>query len=434
MNPNMLTPERQLVGSAMLHARVLEELVPESDFANMQMGALWTAMVAMHTEGLTVNAATVAGELHRIPSEQRVGLDHVTIVDLLQAAPPTEYDGIRFARQVREHAALRRLESAGVRIAQLARGGHDSEELLELARGELEAVPGTTATGVTMLGDVIDSKIQALDEPAKYTPTPWTDLNEIIRGWRPGALYVLGARPGVGKTIFGLQAAIALADTGAVAFASLEMTDQELMSRVIAQTAEVPLGRLDGTTDSSDTQLTQRDWKHIAATRARWQDMPLAINDHSGSTVESIVAHARAVNRETPLAAIVVDYLQLMTGDSRDPRPRHEVVAAHTRALKLAAKDLGVPVLLLSQLNRASQARNDKRPTLADLRESGAIEQDADVVLLLHSEDDEPDDVNLLVAKNRHGATGVVELIREGHYARLLPRVWTPARALHSNN
>lgn len=427
----MLNPERQLVGAGMLYPRVLEEIVPEIDFSDIRMGALWGLMTGMHSEGTPVSAATVAAELGRIPIENRTGINHPMIFDLLQNAPVTEIEGITHAREVRRAATMRRLEAAGVRIVQLARGGADPDEIIELARGEIDSVPAPGASKVTMLADVIDEKITSLDEPARYVPSPWADLNEIIRGWRPGALYVIGARPGMGKTIIGLQAALSLTQTGAVAFSSLEMTHHELTSRIIAQTAEVPLGRLDGSTDNPDTALSPRDWKRIAEMRARWEEMPLAIDDHSGASVESVIAHARAVDREKKLSGIVIDYLQLMKSDRGDARPRHEIVADNTRALKLAAKDLDVPVILLSQLNRASQARFDKRPTLADLRESGAIEQDADVVILLHSEDDEPDDVDLLVAKNRHGSTGVVELIREGHYARMLPRVWTPSRALN---
>ena len=214
-----------------------------------------------------------------------------------------------------------------------------------------------------------------------------------------------------------------------MAFNTLEMADREVVARTIAQTAEVPLGRLDGRSEVSEP-VTQRDWDKIARVRDRLGTMRLSIDDRSSVTLTDIRSHARSLARKGPLAGIVVDYLQLMDQPRGDRRPRHEAVAEFSRGLKKLAKEMDCPVIALSQLNRASEGRQDKRPILADLRESGAVEQDADVVLLLHVPDETSTDMSMLVAKNRHGVVGAVDVTRRGEFARVETPEWRPSHAI----
>lgn len=181
---------------------------------------------------------------------------------------------------------------------------------------------------------------------------------------------------------------------------------------------------------TSTRALTEHDWGKIAAQMPTLTDLRVSIDDRSAISLTDIKAHARSLSRKGPLSAVIVDYLQLMEALAGDRRPRHELIASYSRGLKVLAKEMNIPVIALSQLNRGPEARADKRPTLADLRESGAIEQDADVVLLLHEANpDDETDLDIIVAKNRHGARGTLRVTRRGWYSRIDTPGWTPHRA-----
>jgi replicative DNA helicase len=258
-------------------------------------------------------------------------------------------------------------------------------------------------------------------------------VNRIIGGLRPGCLYVIGARPGVGKTTFALQLAKHLTRYGAVSFSSLEMSRNDINMRVIAQDLKMDLSKL------LDRRLTPSDWAKISERRGAWEKMPLMINDQSTSSVIDVQRHARSVSRRQPLAAVFVDYLQLMSQPAGYRGERHQFIADSSRQLKLLAMEMDIPVVALSQLNRGSESRADRVPQMSDLRESGAVEQDADVVTLMHREilGDNQMDLSLIVAKNRHGTTDTANLDFHGsistvgdHGARVydLPAARTPWR------
>jgi len=259
-------------------------------------------------------------------------------------------------------------------------------------------------------------------EAKLYTPTIWPSLNASIGGLKPGALYVVGARPGVGKSVVALNLAMGLATKGTVAFSSLEMSRNELTLRGLASMAEVDVSRL------TRGDLTVDDRERIAAARPRF-NRQVAIDDRPGVGPSQIRAFARSIQRGGNLAGIVIDYMQLMTLPGKEPR--HEKVSEMSRQLKILAKDLNVPVIALSQLNRGSEQRADKIPTLSDLRESGSIEQDADVVILLSRPEDKPADIIFDVAKNRHGRQGLVELVWRGNIARIDDYAWNQPGGTH---
>jgi replicative DNA helicase len=296
---------------------------------------------------------------------------------------------------------------------------------VELARKEVDSTSKATTHTVRSFGETIDEMLGQLDEKPDLIPTPWESVNEIIGGLRPGGLYVVGARPSVGKSVIALQLAKAMTAKGSVAFSSLEMSEADVQTRAVSGDLRIDLGRL------LRRDLTPGDWTKIRDRRAAWQNVPLYIDDNSGVTITDIKRFARSVNRRQPLAGLVVDYLQLMAQPAGDSRPRHEFVSDMSRQLKILAMDLKIPVVALSQLNRGSTQREDKMPTISDLRESGSIEQDADVVILLHREimGEKRGDLAMLVAKNRNGATDVANLTFWGHYSLALDPGVMPRQA-----
>ena len=400
-----------------------------TDFADPNHGALWQLVTSMADEREPITELTVMEQLHRV-NKDLPRLDVNFLAELISHAPIPASLGARYARDVANAAALRRLTAAGTRIVQLAQAGGDAREIQESARREVDAAT-TETVSAGFIGDTIDETIASLDQPSRAIPTPWADLNQIITGWEPGSLYVIGARPSVGKSIMALQAGIGLAEHGTVSYITLEMGTREVDQRVLAQLAEVPLGRLKGESKSTE-KLTPRDWERIHAVQPYIKDMPLAVHFSGNMTAVAVKSHARSVNRSAPLSAIVVDYLQLMNPPPGDRRPRHEVVADFSRSLKLLAMDMQVPVIALTQLNRNS-ANEKRRPTMNEIRESGAVEQDADVVILLHAEDEMSNELEVIVEKNRQGAKARTMLSRRGEFARLDSHQWTPYHHRYEN-
>ncbi|MBK5248125.1 MAG: AAA family ATPase [Actinomycetales bacterium] len=416
-----LDPERALLGVALATARFPDDLdVAPEDFANPRHEALWSLLTWLDSQRMPTDPVTVMRHLARVTLP---GVDGAWLADLVTGAPIRSL-ARHYGALVTEKATLRRLIAAGERIVQLAKAGENSQEVAEMARKEVDASSRAIAS-VSMINDEIDMTLTAFEEAAPIAiPTPWQELNYLIQGWRPGALYVIGARPGIGKSLMALQAAIGLAKCGYVAFHSLEMPRLEVHTRIIAQLASVPQSRMD------DRHLSTDDWRRIAGARAAFADLHLAIDDRSSIRPLDIRSHARTLARRGPLVGIAVDYLQLMAGERGERRPRHEQVADWSRSLKILAKEMNVPVIAVSQLNRQVEGRQDKRPTMSDLRESGSLEQDADVVLLLHvDEENDPSTMHVLVAKNRQGSTGTLKLTRKGEIARLDAPSWAPSRA-----
>lgn len=414
--------ERYVLG-AMLHGRkVLDDpdtIIDPADFHAPRHETIAATVLEMHGRGAGVDPITVAAELLRTGVLKNAG--GAPYLADLYGAPVAVSNAAYYARIVRDKATLRRLHIACTQGAQTALSMEgDPADVVETVRAQIDAVQHHDSATVTMVGQEIDAYIDDLEaQTPAGIPTSWPDLNHLIRGWTPGRLYVIGARPSVGKSIMGLQTALGLARHGHVGFYSLEMPRAEVMNRLVAQTAGIPLD------DIEARHLDEAQWGRVSKARGAIGEMPLSIDDRAVLRPVDIRAHARTLSRRGPLAGLVVDYLQLMTAARGDQRKRWEQVGEWSRLLKLLAKELGVPVVVLSQLNREIEHRADPKPTLADLRESGSIEQDADVVILLHpvkpdAGQDDPDfgDTLVGVAKNRQGRTGAFTLRLRGEYAR----------------
>ena len=405
----------------------IADILDGGDFYQPAHDLIYRTILDVNSAGSPVDAITINDALSKMGEIGRAGGPIYT--HELARLVPSASSGTYYAEIVAHAATRRRLLSAGRKIQELAGSGGDVDELVEASRREVDMTSRATGTAVLSFGETIDTMLGTLDEEINHRPTPWAALNQVIGGLRPGALYVVGARPSVGKSVIALNLAQGLACHGGVAFSSLEMSNNDVQIRAVSADLNMDVSRL------IERSLTPGDWAKIRDRRASWSNVPLFVDDRSGVTITDIKRFARSVNRRKPLAGVVVDYLQLMAQPHGDKRPRHEFVADMSRQLKIMAMDMQVPVIALSQLNRASEQRQDKMPQISDLRESGAVEQDADVVILLHREimGEKRDELSMLVAKNRHGATGLAELSFWGHYSRALDRGVTPQAAQRRN-
>ena len=404
--------EQSVIGSVLLtNGRALENLtLSPKDFDDLQHERIYQTMLEMKSNRQPIDVITVGAALPKLASY---------LHDIITATPTPASVGF-YANKVIEEATRRRLAIAGTMIHSKAQH-EDLATVFDTAKKEIDdLIDRNQAVKPTYVADELLPYMDELDKPKTYPVSPWPSLNEIIAGFRPGALYIIGARPGVGKTIVGLQIAWELSKTGPVSFHSLEMGRNELYNRIIASEAQVYIGNIERGT------LKEHDWLKIANVRQKIQSHQLAIHDKSGQNLLQIRALANSVKGTGDLKAIVVDYLGLIQ-DTEKSRKRYEMITDISIGLKNLARDLNVPVIALAQLNRGPEQRKDAEPDLADLRDSGGIEQDADAVILLHRVSIAEDQYDwqkswmvMKVAKNRHGALGQVGLKFEGHLSRVV--------------
>ncbi|RBP66394.1 replicative DNA helicase [Brevibacterium sanguinis] len=403
--------ERALIGSVLLSGgKALDEvsLDPE-DFYEPRHESVWRIFLDMRRRGEAIDTVTVNQRVQSIPDLR----GQVTPAELYSYTrdTPTTAAAPAYARHVAELATRRRIRMEALAIADMAVEAESVGELVDQARARIEQAARVNVSAVKPIGATIMQTVQNLRKPIIYTPTPWTNLNHFIGGWRPSSLYVVGARPGGGKSIMGAQAAISLTDSGAVALCSLEMSEEDLQLRIISQKSGVDM------TSLLNRCTTNLEIEKATTAAQNLLNAPLFINDRAAMTLNDVRSFVRSVARQQKLGGVVVDYLQLMEATSK--KERHLAVGELSRGLKLMAKELHVPVIALSQLNRGSADRPDKKPTLSDLRESGSIEQDADAVILLHREHHESDELHVNVAKNRQGPPGSLILGWRGHNSML---------------
>jgi replicative DNA helicase len=404
--------EQSVIGSVLLtNGKALENLtLAPKDFDDLQNEHIYKTLLEMKANRQPIDVITVGAALPKLASYLH---DIVT-------ATPTAASVNFYASKVIEEATRRRLAIAGTMIHSKAQH-EDLATVFDTAKKEIdELIDRNSAVKPSYVADELLAYMDEIDKPKLYPISPWELLNDIIGGFRPGALYIVGARPGVGKTIVGLQIAWELSKTGPVSFHSLEMGKHELYNRIVASQAEVYLGSIE------KGNLQEWEWERILKVRTEIQSHRLAIHDKSGQNLLQIRASANSVKGSGDLKAIVVDYLGLIQ-DTEKGRKRYEMITDISIGLKNLARDLNVPVIALAQLNRGPEQRRDSKPDMADLRDSGGIEQDADVVILLHREQVEEDKFDwqksqmiMKVAKNRHGGLGEVALRFEGHLARVV--------------
>lgn len=404
--------EMSVIGSVLLtKGKALDDLTLQpADFYDLNNGKIYEVMLELKRDRLPLDVVTVSARLPRFAS---------FLHDCMTATPTAASVGY-YATQVVEESTRRKLAQAGTMI-HLKAQSDDLPAAMNLAKQEIDnLIDRNQATKPSYVSEELIPYLDEIDKPKDYPVSPWGALNEILGGFRPGALYIIGARPGIGKTIVGLQIAWELSKTGPVSFHSLEMGKSELYNRIISMEAEVYIGNIEKGT------LKDADWTKIAKAKEELTKHQLAIHDKSGQNLMQIRSLANSVKGNGKLRAIVVDYLGLIQ-DTEKGRKRYEMITDISIGLKNLARDLDVPVIALAQLNRGPEQRKDSKPDLADLRDSGGIEQDADAVILLHRESIAEDQFEwqkswmiMKVAKNRQGGLGEAGLRFEGHLSRVV--------------
>ena len=430
--PHNLEAEESLLGAMLLSRDAIsvatETRVETSDFYKPAHAHIYDAILALYALGEPVDPVTVAEELRRVDLIDALG-GRATLLRL-QAQTPASANAVHYAKIVNELALLRRLIAVAGDIAEM--GYTDTGEVIEtLDRAEslvFEVAQHRVTDSMTNVHDALQMTLDQLeslfgtDGEITGARTGYTELDNMLLGLQPSNLIVVAARPGAGKTAFALGAAASVAMTARrpVMFFSMEMGVLELTKRLLAAEARVELRRLQTGNIPTD------DWTRLSHGVGRLGEAPLFIDDNPHCTVMEMRAKARRVKaRNGDLGLIVVDYLQLMTpSTSRRSENRQVEVAEISRGLKILARELDCPVMALSQLNRQLEYRQDKRPMLADLRESGSLEQDADVVMFLYRDDmynpnsEDRGMAEVIVSKHRNGPTGVTKLSFASNFTR----------------
>ncbi len=387
-----------------------------------------TPALDLYGRGEPADAVTVAAELTKRGEIGRVG--GAPYLHTLISSVPTAANAGYYARIVRERAILRRLVDAGTRIVQLgyAVDSGDVDDLVDRAQAEVYSVTERRSSeDYQPLSALMDATIDELDKIAWHgdqlvgVPTGFADLDALTNGLHPGQMIVVAARPAVGKSTLGTRrrpvASIRHGLTSVIF--SLEMARNEIVMRLLSAEAGVALNHMRSGT------LSDNDWTRLARKMGEVQAAPLFIDDSPNMSMMEIRAKCRRLKQRHDLKLVIIDYMQLMSSGKR-VESRQQEVSEFSRAMKLLAKELKVPVIAVSQLNRGPEQRSDKRPQLSDLRESGAIEQDADMVILLHREDlyerESPraGEADFIVAKHRNGPTGEITVAFQGHYSRFV--------------
>ncbi|WP_077487989.1 replicative DNA helicase [Sinomonas mesophila] len=426
--PQDIAAEQSVLGGMMLSKDAIAdvvEVVRGVDFYRPAHEAIYEAIIDLYGRGEPADAVTVSDELTKRGEINRVG-GPAYLHELIQSVPTAANAGY-YAEIVAERAVLRRLVGAGTKIVQLGYGQDgEVEDLVNQAQAEVYAVAERrTSEDYVPLSQVMESAMDEIEAAGHRgggmtgVPTGFYELDELTHGLHPGQMIVIAARPAVGKSTFALDFArsAAIKHKMATVFFSLEMGRNEIAMRLMSAEASIQLQDLRRGT------LRDEQWSKIASVLGPLNESPLFIDDSPNMSLMEIRAKCRRLKQQHDLKLVVLDYLQLMTSGKK-VESRQQEVSEFSRALKLLAKELQVPVIALSQLNRGSEQRQDKRPMVSDLRESGSIEQDADMVILLHREDvynkESPraGEADILVAKHRNGPTKDIVVAFQGHYSR----------------
>ena len=428
--PQDVAAEQSVLGAMLLSkdaiADVVENLTAD-EFYRPDHQTIYRTILDLFTKGQPADMVTVSDALGRTGDLNRVG--GPTYLHTLVEGVPTAASASYYATIVHDKAVLRNLVTAGTRIAQWGYAGEgEVDQIADRAQSEIfDATVSRSAEDYVPLADIMDSAITEIEGIAARggemvgVPTGFVDLDRLTNGLHPGQLIIVAARPAIGKSTLGLDIARSASvknGLSSVIF-SLEMSRNEIVTRLLSAEAQIPLHHM------RSGKMQDAEWRKIASRQGALHESPLFVDDSPNMTMAEIRAKCRRLKQRNELRLVIVDYMQLMTS-GRKVESRQQEVSEFSRSLKLLAKELDVPVIAISQLNRGPEARNDKKPMLSDLRESGSLEQDADMVILIHREDAYEKDSNrigeadLIVAKHRNGPTDTVTVAFQGHYSRFV--------------
>lgn len=436
--PHSLESEQSILGGLMLDSNAFElvsDVLSAGDFYRREHQIIYETIARLALSGKPIDAVTVFSELQATGRVQDVG--GMQYLDVLVHSTPSAANIRRYAEIVRERSILRQLITAGDEIVTMALSPEaaDVSQLLDKVQSKIYAIDERSnrgKKGFVRLPEVateVTKEIQALYEQHSTDdvtglPTSYVKLDKMLTGLHKGDLVVVAGRPSMGKTAFALNIAeyAGMVLQLPVAIFSMEMSAEQLTKRFISS-----VGRIDAQ-KIRRARLDESDWAHFTEAVGVLSKAPVYIDDTPGLSVNELRARARRLARKSgPLSLIVVDYLQLMTGTSKgnsSTENRATEIGEISRGLKNLAKELDVPVIALSQLNRSVEQRTDKRPMMSDLRESGAIEQDADVIMFIYrdivynKQTSDPNLAEIIIGKQRNGPIGVVPLRFDGQFTR----------------
>lgn len=418
--PHSNEAEQSVIGSILLDNQCLIEIseiiADGSYFYNVTYGALYDAMLELKRQGSAIDAVTLIDKV----KEQKVSPEAVTpeLIGNLIVSVPTSANAIHYANIVAEKATLRDMIKTTEEIArECYLGKEDVNDLLDASEKKIFKITQRKNAGkLTPISEIVSDTLSIIEKAARTTgevtglATGFLDLDRMTTGFRPGNLVLIAARPAMGKTSFVLSIAknIIINQKKPIAMFSLEMADTELVFRLLSMDSKVDSHKF------KTGELSEGDWECIVESGGNLADSKLILDD-SSTTVTEIRSKCRKLKIEKDIQLVIIDYLQLMNSGGRADS-RQQEISEISRALKLMAKELGIPVIALSQLSRQVEQRPDHRPMLSDLRESGAIEQDADTVIFIYRDEvynkdtDKKNRAEIIIAKQRSGPIGTIEL------------------------
>lgn len=427
--PHDLLAEQAVLGSIFLDPdkiHIASEYLTKDSFFKLSHGMLFNIMQDLSDKGEPIDPVSVKSALDSVGQFEQVG-GMAFLASLINAVPTSAHIE-HYSKVVAEKSRARKvIKDLSQSISSVYDGQKDLNEILSQTEQNLSTISNEQKKGFRPIIDVIDSTQSILDERSQKvgdvtgTSTGFTDFDQITTGLHEDNLIIIAARPAMGKTAFALNIAqnVAKNSDKAVAIFSLEMGAESLVERMLSAEGLIPSYHV------RTGNLTESEWRRMISAQERLARGKIFIDDTAGVKISEIRSKAKRLAQENDgLGLIVIDYLQLIEGRGRENRQQE--VSEISRQLKILAKELKVPVIALSQLSRGVDQRNDKRPILSDLRESGSIEQDADIVAFLYreayykrDEQEEPDNVTeLILEKNRHGSLGTVQLFFLKEYAK----------------
>lgn len=434
--PQDLDAEQSVLGGMLLSKdaidHVIEAHLTGRDFYKPAHETIHDTIMSLYSHGEPADPITVSAELAKTGDLVRVG--GAPYLHTLVTVVPTAASAGYYAEIVRDQAVFRRLAETGTRIVQAGYAAEgDPIEVTDRMQAELfKTIDSRGQEDITSLGERTESMIDRIaarkndDGKLRGLPSGFKDLDSLTRGFRGGQFIIVAGRPAMGKSTLAtdfMRACSVERKIPAVMF-SLEMGKDEIDERILSATSRVAQHHI------SSGDVTEDDWRRIARATPDLEASPLYIDDSPSLTCMDIMAKARKLKQKHGIQLVVIDYIQLMKSGLK-VSDRQQEVTDISRNLKLLAKELDIPVIGLSQLNRGPEQRTDKRPAMSDLRESGSLEQDADIVILLHREDAyekesaRAGEVDLIVAKHRGGPTTTITVAAQLHYARFVDMAQT---------
>ena len=411
--------EKSILGSALAspeNAHYVAAKLNPDDFFNPHHATVFNALVAAITEGEPTDAVSIGAKVG-----QKIGGPAV-LFDMIQTAQPGSLDWQ--IKAVKAEGVKRRLANAGANILSLAKH-EDADYALAEAHNVLDGVAGEEKAEAHLIGETLESTLEKIRQAQEGTApkglmSGFRHLDNLTNGFRQGQMVIVAARPGVGKSTIGVDMMRHLSITHGIPtlMFSLEMSEDEINERVLAAESEVSLSSI------RSGRLDRDSWERFNAAKTRIEQAPMFIDATPETTIVDVITRTKMMVARHGIKFAVIDYLQLLSSGGRKAESRQQEVSQWSRQIKLLAKATGIPIVTVAQLNRGPENRDGGRPKPSDLRESGALEQDADIILLLHRDDvNNPDSeksgqVEVIVGKNRGGRTGVVTLANQLHYGK----------------